>query len=65
MTRIPDFTKNAYSATTVPARDALYAGVGFTIQAGDRWNFNAFYNADLARHDFSSNMVSGGLNFSF
>ena len=51
--------------TTVPARDALYAGVGFTIQAGDRWNFNAFYNADLARHDFSSNMVSGGLNFSF
>ncbi len=52
-------------ATTVPARDAVYAGAGFTVQIGDRVNFNAFYNADFARQDFSSNMISDGLNISF
>jgi len=52
-------------STTVPGRDSVYGGAGITIQVSDRWNFNANYNADFGRPDFISNMISGGLNFSF
>jgi outer membrane autotransporter protein len=52
-------------STAVPGRDSVYAGAGVTIQVSDRWNFNANYNADFGRPDFISNMISGGLNFSF
>jgi len=51
--------------TTVPSRDAVYAGVGVTVQIGDRWNFNTNWNIDFGRTDYISNMVSGGLNVSF
>ncbi len=52
-------------ATATPGRDAVYGGVGFTLRVGETLGFNANYNIDFGRQDFFSNMVSGGLNFSF
>jgi len=51
--------------TTAPARDAVFAGAGVTVQVGDRWNASFYYNADFSRSDFNSQMISGGLGISF
>lgn len=51
--------------TTVPARDAVFAGAGVTMQIGDRWNVNANWNIDFGRNDYISNMISGGVNVAF
>lgn len=51
--------------TTAPARDAVFAGAGVTVQVGDRWNASFYYNADFGRGDFTSQMISGGLGISF
>ena len=51
--------------TTAPDRDAVFAGAGVTVQVGDRWNANFYYNADFGRGDFTSQMISGSLGISF
>jgi len=51
--------------TTAPARDAVFAGAGVTLQVGDRWNANVYYNADFGRSDYTGQMISGGLGISF
>ncbi len=48
-----------------PERDAIFAGVGLNLQAGERWGANVYYNADFGRSDFRSQMISGGFNFRF
>lgn len=51
--------------TAAPARDSVYAGVGVTVQLGDRWNANVYYNADFGANDFISHSITAGLRTEF
>ncbi len=53
------------TATNTPARDSAFAGAGATAQFGDRWSVSCFYNANFARRDFESQMVSGSVEWKF
>lgn len=51
--------------TSAPARDAAWAGVGLTLQIGERWNANVWYNSSFGRNDYTSQSISGGLGIRF
>ncbi|MEI6494194.1 MAG: autotransporter outer membrane beta-barrel domain-containing protein, partial [Verrucomicrobiota bacterium] len=51
--------------TSAPARDAVFAGAGISIQFGPNWNAYLYYNADFGRQDYISHSLSTGLNFKF
>ena len=51
--------------TNSPIRNSVFAGVGFSTQIGKNWNCSAFYNAAFNSNNFTSNIISVGLGFSF
>jgi len=51
--------------TAAPSRDSIYAGAGVTVQLGERWNTNFYYNANFGRQDFVSHQITGGIGFSW
>lgn len=51
--------------TAAPARDSVYAGAGLTVQLGERWNTNFYYNANFGRQDYISHQITGGVGFQF
>jgi len=53
------------TATSPGDRDSVFAGAGVTAQFGERWSVSCFYNADFARDDFTSQMVSGSIGWRF
>jgi len=51
--------------TSAPERDSAFAGVGALVQLGPDWNVSCYYNIDFGRQDYTSQMISGGLEWRF
>jgi outer membrane autotransporter protein len=52
-------------ATGDPYRDSLFGGAGVTAQFGESLSGSVFYNVNFGSQNFSSNIISAGLNLSF
>jgi hypothetical protein len=46
-------------------RDSLLLGAGFAIQCSERCSTYFYYDGELARTNYESNAVTGGIRLSF
>jgi autotransporter-associated beta strand protein len=51
--------------TEAPYRNSIFGGVGVSAKVGDRWNASVFYNVNFGSENYSNNIISTSLGFSF
>jgi outer membrane autotransporter protein len=51
--------------TEAPYRNSVFGGVGVSAKVGDRWNASVFYNVNFGSENYSNNIISTSLGFSF
>jgi outer membrane autotransporter protein len=51
--------------TSVPYSNSAFGGVGVTAKLGERWSGSVFYNVNFGSENYTNNIISAGLNFSF
>ena len=51
--------------TSAAYRDSIFGGVGVTAKFGEQWSGSLFYNVNFGNNDFTNNIISADLNFSF
>ncbi len=53
------------TTSSIPLRDTLYTGIGFTLEFSKRWDTSFFYNAAAANQDLVSQNIFWSLDFKF
>jgi len=51
--------------TEAPYRNSIFGGVGVSAKVGDRWNASVFYNVNFGSENYTNNIISTSLGFSF
>jgi outer membrane autotransporter protein len=51
--------------TETPYSNSLFGGAGVSARFGDRWNGSLFYNVNYGGSNYTNNIISGSLGFSF
>jgi autotransporter-associated beta strand protein len=51
--------------TEASYRNSVFGGVGVSAKVGDRWNASVFYNVNFGSENYTNNIISTSLGFSF
>jgi fibronectin-binding autotransporter adhesin len=51
--------------TESPYRNSVFAGAGVSARFGDRWSASVFYNVNFGSENYTNNIISTSLGFSF